>query len=76
MSDASKRAAEAESILASAGIDARVTHAGHQKEVAAVRVPVGRLADVAEQAVAIRALGFRYVALEIGPEGPGQPGRD
>ncbi|HUF13647.1 MAG TPA: hypothetical protein VMN78_11145 [Longimicrobiales bacterium] len=76
MSAAARRAAEAEQLLAAVGIDARVTAAGLQGEVAAVRAPVERLADVAGQAAALRALGFGYVALDIGPDGPGQPGRD
>jgi hypothetical protein len=60
------RAHEATRLLVAAGIDARVDCAGHEDEIAAVRAPAERLAEVAAFASAIRALGFRYVALEIG----------
>ena len=59
------RAREATRLLVAAGVDAIVGVAGHQGEIAAVRAHPDRLADVAAHASAIRALGFRYVALDI-----------
>ena len=64
MSEAA-RADEASRVLARAGVDAHVTIAGQAADIAAVAAPVDRLHDVAAQADAIRALGFRYVAIEI-----------
>ena len=52
-------------VLIDAGIEAEVTAAGLQGEIAAVRAPADRLPEVAAHAAAIRALGFRYVALEL-----------
>ena len=72
MSAHAERAARATRLLAAAGIDATVGAAGLQGEIAAVRASAHRLRDVAAHAGAIRALGFRYVALEIGAE-PAEP---
>ena len=66
-----RRALDASDLLAAAGIEAAVTSAGLDGDIAAVRAPALRLADVAAPAAAIRALGFRYVALEIGPDAAG-----
>ena len=63
-----QRAASARRLLAEAGIDATVRAAGQGGEVAAVRAPIDRFADVAAQAPALKALGYRWVALEIGPD--------
>lgn len=70
MSAVVDRSARATRLLREAGIAATVTHAGTQDEIAAVRTSADRLADVALHAPAIRALGFRYVALEIGVPEP------
>lgn len=61
------RTAEAAKLLAQAGIAADVTVAGQAGDIAVVAAPVGFLHDIAAHAAAIRELGFRYVALEIGP---------
>src|SRR5690606_17593630 len=54
------RVREAERLLAERGVaGARVGVAGHQREIAAIVAPPVGLAP------AIRALGFRYVALEL-----------
>lgn len=65
MSVAQIRATEAARLLAAAGIEARVSPAGLDGEIAAVAAAADRIRDVAKHAAAIRALGFRYVALEI-----------
>lgn len=62
-----ERAAEASRVLARAGVDARVTVAGQAGDIAAVAATPERLPEVAAHVPAIRALGFRYVALEIAP---------
>ena len=67
MSGAADRAREAGRMLAAAGIDASVAVAGHEGEIAAVRASAERLPAVALHAPAIRALGFRYVAIELEP---------
>ena len=59
------QAEQAQAVLRAAGIDATVSAAGAQGEIAAVRTSAARLDDVAAHASAIRALGFRYVALEL-----------
>ena len=68
-----ERAAEAARVLARAGVAADVAVAGQADDIAAVAVPVERLHDVAAQANAIRALGFRYVAIEIASRGESVP---
>ena len=65
MSAALERTAEAARLLAAAGIEARVTSAGAAGEIAAIHASPDLLAAVAEHAAALRALGFRYVALEL-----------
>lgn len=60
------RVREAERLLAERGVaGARVGVAGHQREVAAIVAPPASFALLVELAPAIRALGFRYVALEL-----------
>lgn len=61
----SAQAERAQAVLRAAGIDAKVSAAGAQGEIAAVRTSADRVDDVAAHASAIRALGFRYVALEL-----------
>jgi PP-loop superfamily ATP-utilizing enzyme len=60
------REVAAERLLAEHGLaGVRVRTAGHEREVAAIAAPPSALARLAELAPAIRALGFRYVALEL-----------
>ena len=73
MSDVRGREAAAMRLLAEAGLRATVRAAGQDAEIAAVALPVARLPEVAAHAAAIRALGFRYIALEIGPAVPADP---
>jgi len=68
VSESGQRAERARAILAAAGIDAVVTAAGQQGEIASVRADHAALPAIAAQATAIRGLGFRYVALDIGAE--------
>lgn len=68
MSEAAIR--EAEHILAGAGVSARVTASGHDGSVAVVTAAPGSWPALvggpgAEIARRIRALGFRYVALDL-----------
>ncbi len=70
---ADERALRAERLLAARGFaGARVSVEGHEHEIAAVRVPAGaweRLAgdEGARVAWEVKALGFRYVALDLAP---------
>lgn len=60
------RVEAAERLLAEQGLSgARVRVAGHEREVAAVVAPPDTFARLVELAPAIRALGFRYIALEL-----------
>ena len=68
MSAVVERTERARELLAAAGVDAIVTSAGEQGEIASVRAEHGALPAIAAQATAIRALGFRYVALDIDAE--------
>jgi hypothetical protein len=70
MSDVTSREAAATRLLAEAGLRATVRAAGQDAEVAAIALPAARLPEAAAHAAAIRALGFRYIALEIGPAAP------
>jgi PP-loop superfamily ATP-utilizing enzyme len=73
---ADERIAPAERILYEAGLPAvRVQVAGHENEVALLRVAAADRARVAagvdgELSRRIKALGFRYVALELGARDP------
>ncbi len=64
------RAARVEELLRRAGMQARVDAVGAAADIAAVRVGLGELERVTSLAAEIRALGFRYVALDL------TPGRD
>ena len=71
MTDA--RSGAAERVLAAHGVQADVSVEGHEQEIAAVRVPDGaweRMMGVEGTAIAaeVRALGFRYVALDLAEE--------
>jgi PP-loop superfamily ATP-utilizing enzyme len=65
------RIPQAERVLATHGVyGAEVSVEGHEREIAAVRVPDGvweRMMgdDGAAIAAEVRALGFRYVALDL-----------
>ena len=65
MSPADARIAAIEAILAREGIAGHATVAGHAGDVAALAVGTEHLARLAELAPEIKALGFRYVALEL-----------
>lgn len=71
---ADARIAAAERALAGEGVyGASVGVAGHEGEIAAVRVPDGQWArmlgpDGLRLADAVRAAGFRYVALDLGDD--------
>lgn len=62
-----ERVAEARGLLARAGVAATVTAAGTDGEIAAVRGAPSLREDLMRLAPEIRALGFRYVALELDP---------
>jgi PP-loop superfamily ATP-utilizing enzyme len=70
---ADERAGRAERLLAARGFEgARVSVEGHEREIAAVRVPADaweRLAgdEGTRLAAEVKALGFRYVALDLAP---------
>lgn len=60
------RVRDAERLLAEHGVTgARVRIAGHEREIAAVAAPPDAFPRLVELAPALRALGFRYVALEL-----------
>lgn len=66
------RVAEAERVFAAHGVAADVTVEGHEREIAAVRVGEDAWARLlgdegAAIAAEVRALGFRYVALDLAP---------
>ena len=69
------RIAAAERVLAAHGVaGARVSVEGHEREIAAVRVPDGAWPRVlgdegAAIAAEVKALGFRYVALDLSVAG-------
>lgn len=60
----------AERLLAEHGLAASVGSAGHAGDIAVVGVGPESLADLASQSAAIRALGYRYVAIDITPSEP------
>lgn len=69
-----ERAARAGALLAERGIAGEVSVEGHQAEIAALRVAGGAWERVAgEEGAALvdelKALGFRYVALDLEPGG-------
>jgi PP-loop superfamily ATP-utilizing enzyme len=70
------RSARAQRLLEGIGIlGARVGVEGHEREIAAIRVPAGLWEEVMADRVRISALvagaGFRYVALDLRPaDGP------
>ncbi len=67
MSAADARVAAIEAILAREGIAGSAAVAGFAGDVAALTVAPEWLPRLAELAPEIKALGFRYVALELPP---------
>jgi len=72
MSADDPRVAEAERVLAGHGVAADVSVEGHEREIAAVRVAGDAWARMlgdegARIAAEVKALGFRYVALDLAP---------
>lgn len=70
------RIARAERVLAGHGVAAEVSVEGHEGEIAAVRVAEDAWArmlgeDGAAIAAEVKALGFRYVALDLDVAGDG-----
>lgn len=65
---ADARAVAAENILRREGLaGVRVGVAGHQREIAVVEAKPEALARLAEIAPEIKALGFRFVAIDLAP---------
>jgi hypothetical protein len=62
--------AQVGALLRGAGLEAEVSVAGSGSEVVAIRVDPGLRPAVARLAPSIRALGFRYVAIELDVDGP------
>lgn len=73
MSGADTRVAAIEAILAREGIAGRAAVVGFAGDVAALTVAPDQLPRLAELAPEIKALGFRYVALELAGEEGGAP---
>ncbi|HYJ81181.1 MAG TPA: hypothetical protein VEW03_16320 [Longimicrobiaceae bacterium] len=71
-----ERVARLQRALAAMGVpDAGVEAAGHEREIAAIRVPAAAWGRVMEEGLRIAALvteaGFRYAALDLRPaDGP------
>lgn len=63
--EAGYRLAAARELLADAGVEAPVSTAGMDGEIIAVRGTPELRERLSELAPAIRALGYRYVALEL-----------
>ncbi len=60
--------ARARALLVAQGVDATVDCAGHAHDVLVVHAPPDRLEAVRACAPRLRALGFRYVTIEIAPD--------
>lgn len=56
---------QAEALLAAAGIPAPVSLAGHAQDVLVVHAAASTLPDVHALSSSLRALGFRYVTIDI-----------
>lgn len=57
--------AQAEELLASVGVRAPVSLAGHARDVLVVHASPSALANVHAVSSRLRALGYRYVTLDI-----------
>lgn len=73
MSD-SDRLDRAAALLAEAGLEGKVTVAGHDADVLAVAVPPSCRARLETLAPRLKEAGFRYVTLEL--DGPRNDGGD
>ena len=62
------RLAAARALLAGRGVSAPVSVAGTDGEIVTVTGPAGLRTRLADLAPELRALGFRYVALELDPD--------
>ncbi len=65
MSDVDARLRAVEAILAREGIVGTASAVGHARDVASLAVSPEHLPRLAEVAPEIKAVGFRYVALEL-----------
>jgi hypothetical protein len=65
MSDVEARVRAVEAILAREGIAGTASAVGHARDVASLAVSPEHLPRLAEVAPEIKAVGFRYVALEL-----------
>lgn len=61
-----ERLARVRALLEGEGMAARVEIAGREGEIAAIRAPTDELGRLRRLAPEIRAMGFRYVALDLG----------
>lgn len=61
-------------LLARKGMDAPVSVAGADAEILAVHAGPEAREALARLAPEVRAIGFRYVTIELGADGPSQPG--
>ncbi|MBX6362986.1 MAG: hypothetical protein IRZ00_03880 [Gemmatimonadetes bacterium] len=65
---ADARAVAAENLLGREGLPGvRVSVAGHQREIAVVEAEPAALVRLAELAPEIKALGFRFVTIDLAP---------
>lgn len=62
------RLVRAERMLLDHGLNALVSVAGHENDVIAIHADLSRLAELRALAPQLKALGFRYVALELDTE--------
>lgn len=65
MTDADARVRAVQAILAREGISGTASAVGHAGDVASLAVSPEHLLRLAEVAPEIKAVGFRYVALEL-----------
>lgn len=59
------RLRRARALLERAGIAATIEAVGHEGDIAAVRAPASSLVALRELAPDLRALGYRYVAVDL-----------
>lgn len=62
---AAEREARARALLAGEGLAATIRSAGPDDEIAAVAAPLSSMAAVRALAPSLRALGYRYVTLDL-----------
>lgn len=73
MSEVDPRVSAAEAVLRELGVDGRVEVRGHEGEMACLRLAERDRATLAGErgeriAERVRALGFRFVALDLAPD--------